>query len=195
MPSCRRAASGTGKRPYGRSRRLLLLAAFLLALLPWPGVLWGHNPTITKSQPLNGQSVCSGDIKKITAWFTGELDVKESTITVSGPAGILVQVPDPKAKDSDAKSSGPVESAVDLNNPDRNSLVAPLNAPLAPGGYTVKWKAVDTIDKLAEEGSFSFTVRESDCGITLPFWGFMGLGATGILLLGAGIALTRKRSP
>lgn len=180
----------------------MLLAAFLLALLPWPGVLWGHNPTITKSQPPNGQSVCSGDIKKVTAWFNGELSLKESSISVSGPAGILVQVPDPKAKDpyassvdADAKASGPVESAVDLNNPDRNSLVAPLKPPLAPGVYTVQWKAVDSIDKLPAEGGLSFTVKETGCGIALPLWGFMGLGATGILLLGAGIALTRRRSP
>lgn len=179
----------------------MLLAAFLLALLPWPGVLWGHNPTMTKSQPPNGQSVCSGDIKGVTAWFTGELDVKESAITVSGPAGILVQVPDPKATDpyassgdADAKSSGLAESAVDLNNPDRNSLVAPLRPPLALGVYTVKWKAVDNVDKLPAEGGLSFTVEETGCGIALPLWAFMGLGATGVLLLGAGIALTRRRS-
>lgn len=184
----------------GKIGRLSVLTASVLVLWLWPTTLWAHQPALERNDPPNGASVCPGDVKRVLARFSAELDVKQSSISVSGPAGLVVQVPskqgekDPYASSEDSGEPAAVESAVDLNNPERNSLVAPLEPPLAAGVYTASWKAVDTVDKLATEGSFSFTVREQGCGVAIPLWGFVGLGAAGVaVLLGAGRVVLRRR--
>jgi len=81
--------------------------------------------------------------REVTITFPGELDAEGSSITVSGPDG------------DDVTADG---AGVDLDNPDRNTLVAPLASDLPDGEYTVEWVALSLADGHETSGDFSFTV-------------------------------------
>lgn len=95
-----------------------------------------------ESDPADG-SVVRTPPEQVTVTFPGELDANGSSITVVGPDG----------KDITAESAG-----VDLDNPDRNTLVASLTGDLPDGEYTVEWVALSLADSHETSGDFSFTV-------------------------------------
>ena len=138
-----RGSTGQGKA----LRRLVALAVSLvaavgLAVIPTASVL-GHGK-LAKAEPAPGAKVTVAP-KVLRAWFSlsagEELDASRSTISVWNAAGKRVD---------DGKGG------VDLKDLDRRSMIARLN-PLAPGTYTIKWKAVSDPDGAVSQGSFRFT--------------------------------------
>ena len=80
---------------------------------------------------------------RVTAWFGRELDTRRSSLEVYDAAGYLME--------------GAL-GGVDLNDLDHASMIVRLPAPLPAGTYSVRWRAVDSVDGDATEGAFTFTV-------------------------------------
>lgn len=100
---------------------------------------------LARSDPPGG-SVVRTPPSRVTVTFPGELDANGSSITVAGPTG------------ADVTGAG---AGVDLDNPDRNTLVAPLAGDLSDGAYTVTWVALSLADGHETSGDFRFTVDPS----------------------------------
>ena len=98
-----------------------------------------HEETIT-SNPATDSTIPRPP-EQVTVTFTGEVEAEGSSIQVLGPDGETV-------------GDG---GTLDLNNADRNTLVASLPEGLGPGEYTVEWEAVDAEDGDEFAGSFTFT--------------------------------------
>jgi methionine-rich copper-binding protein CopC len=96
----------------------------------------------TTSDPPAGSSIHTMP-GQVTITFTGEVDPQGSSATVTDASGTEV--------DS-------AVGTVDLDNPDRNTIVIPMKPDLPDGTYTVNWTNVSGADGHEETGSFSFTV-------------------------------------
>lgn len=120
--------------------RWLAVAMVLVVALAAASAVAHEDPAV--SDPADG-SVVRTPPQKVTITFPGELDAEGSSITVRDPGG----------NDITADSAG-----VDLDNPDRNTLVAPLAGDLPDGEYTVEWVALSLADGHETSGDFSFTV-------------------------------------
>ncbi len=123
------------------SRRLVstTLAITLLILIATSGVS-GH-AKLVRAEPAPGTTVTAAP-QAIRAWFSDELDVRRSAISVW---------------DDHGRRADDGKGRVDLNDLDRKSMVAKLK-PVTPGRYTVKWRAVSADDLNVAEGTFQFTV-------------------------------------
>lgn len=120
-------------------RWLVVAMALVLALAAATAV--AHEDP-AESVPADG-SVVRTPPQEVTITFPGELDAEGSSIKVVGPDG----------QDITADNAG-----VNLDNPDRNTLVAPLTGDLPDGEYTVEWVALSLADGHETSGDFSFTV-------------------------------------
>ncbi|HMM43394.1 MAG TPA: copper resistance protein CopC [Thermomicrobiales bacterium] len=122
-----------------RFRWLVVAMALVLALAAATAV--AHEDP-AESVPADG-SVVRTPPQEVTITFPGELDANGSSIKVVGPGG------------DDVTADG---AGVNLDNPDRNTLVAPLAGDLPDGEYTVEWVALSLADGHETSGDFSFTV-------------------------------------
>jgi methionine-rich copper-binding protein CopC len=96
---------------------------------------------LVRAEPAPGSTVTAAPVA-VRAWFTDELDVRRSTISVWDGQGRRLD-----------KGNG----GVDLNDLDRKSLATTLKRAGA-GTYRVKWRAVSADDLNVAEGEFRFTV-------------------------------------
>lgn len=122
-----------------RFRWLAVMVTLALALVA--GTAVAHEDP-AQSDPAGG-SVVNTLPEQITITFPGELDAEGSSITIRDPDG------------NDVTSD---DAGVDLDNPDRNTLVAPLDGDLPDGEYSVEWVALSLSDGHETSGEFSFTV-------------------------------------
>lgn len=122
-----------------RFRLLVFTMALVLALV---AATTAAHEDAAKSDPADG-SVIRTLPQHVTITFPGELDANGSSITIVGPDG------------NNIAATG---AGVDLDNPDRNTLVMPLDGALPDGTYTVEWVALSLSDGHETSGSFSFTV-------------------------------------
>ncbi len=129
-----------------RGRRILLsMVVLLMSVLVQRATVMAHAKFL-RSAPAAGSTVKAAP-KVVRVWFTlaaasEELDPKRSTLSVWDSRGRRVD---------DGKGG------VDLNDLDRKSMLVNVK-PLAPGTYTVRWKAVSTPDLEATQGAFLFTI-------------------------------------
>jgi methionine-rich copper-binding protein CopC len=94
------------------------------------------------SDPPAGSSIHTMP-EQVTITFTGEIDPQGSSATVSDASGTEVNS---------------AVGSVDLENPDRNTIIIPMKPDLPNGTYTVNWTNVSGADGHEETGSFSFMV-------------------------------------
>jgi copper resistance protein C len=120
------------------------IAISLVVMALWSTVAAAHETVVTESSPADG-AILAASPAQVVARFSEELDTKESTIRVLDAAG--KQVSDGNGK-------------VDLDDPDHQSMIAVLPAPLPQGAYTVQWHAV-LADGDASDGTLTFTVKAS----------------------------------
>lgn len=121
---------------------MLLLCAAVVAVtaLARADAVSAH-AKLVRAQPAPGSTVKKAPAL-VRLWFDDELDPKHSTVSVW----------DRRARRVDDGKGG-----VDLDDMDRRSMIARLR-PLAPGVYTVRWKAVSADDRFLAQGTFRFTV-------------------------------------
>ena len=122
--------------------RFQWLAAILTLILALSAATVLAHEAPARSNPADG-SVIPTAPAQITITFPGELDATGSSIRVLDP---------------DGKDITPGSAGLDLENPDRNMLVAPLAGDLPNGRYTVDWVALSLADGHKTTGDFSFTV-------------------------------------
>jgi copper resistance protein C len=120
------------------------MAISLVVMALWSTVAAAHETVVTESSPADG-AILAASPAQVVARFSEELDTKESTIRVLDAAG---------------KQFSDGNGKVDLDDPDHQSMIAVLPAPLPQGAYTVQWHAV-LVDGDASDGTFTFTVRAS----------------------------------
>ena len=125
----------------GDSSRILWTAGLLGALIAVAAHPALAHPKLIKAQPAKG-AILKKVPMKVQLWFQEELDTKLSTFTVLNQSN-------ERMDNGDAK----------VNLDDRKMMEGSVKA-LAPGTYTVKWKAVADDDKGVTEGTFRFRVRE-----------------------------------
>ena len=119
---------------------LTIVAAFALAMLAVSPVsahidLQGAEPPV--------DAVVGVAPAQVIALFSGEVAEAGSTLTVAGPDGQPVDNGDGR---------------LDLNDPDRRTVMATLRADLPAGVYTVTYSAVPADGHEAAAGSYTFTV-------------------------------------
>lgn len=115
--------------------------AALLLLIIYVTRVAAHTITVVHSDPA-ADAVVAGQLTQVMAQFDEELATKRSTMQVLAANGQPV-------------SEG--NGAVDLNDPDHQTLIAHLPTPLPNGAYTVQWHVVLT-DGDVSDGQFRFTV-------------------------------------
>lgn len=125
----------------GGSSRIIWTAGLLGALIAVAAPPALAHPKLVKAQPAKG-AILKKAPTRIQLWFHEELDTKQSTFTVLNQSN-------ERMDNGDAK----------VNLDDRKMMEGSVKA-LAPGVYTVKWKAVADDDKGVTEGTFRFWVRE-----------------------------------
>src|SRR5439155_1690631 len=79
--------------------------------------------------------------RQLRLWFSEGIEPAFSSVALFGPAGRAVP-------------AGPLS----LDPKDRAQVVVPINAPLAPGTYRVRW-AVVSVDTHRTQGDYAFTVK------------------------------------
>lgn len=114
--------------------------AVLTSVVLMAGPALAH-PKLVKAQPAKGASLKKAPAK-IQLWFHEELDTKLSTFTVHN-------------QKNDRMDTGDVKVTLD----DRTLMEGSVGR-LAPGRYTVRWKAAGDDDKVVVEGTLTFRVRE-----------------------------------
>ena len=125
----------------GRCSQIIWTAGLLGALIAVAAPPALAHPKLVKAQPAKG-AILKKAPTRIQLWFHEELDTKQSTFTVLNQSN-------ERMDNGDAK----------VNLDDRKMMESSVKA-LAPGVYTVKWKAVADDDKGVTEGTFRFRVRE-----------------------------------
>jgi methionine-rich copper-binding protein CopC len=157
-------------------RRWAAALSLVGALLALPAVAAAHAELVA-SDPAAG-AVLSVAPSAVELTFDGELDPDGSGFTVLGPSGGLVGA-----------------GEVDLQVAERNVLSGDVDA-TADGAYEVRWTAV-SIDGHAEEGSLAFSVGTEAAAPNTALPGPIDARPVGILLivLGAGLAIARRRAP
>lgn len=118
---------------------LLMLALTTIAFVP---VAFAHAEPKECTPPIDGTVATTPD--KVVCTMTQALDAKQSKLEVFDAEGVQVDKGD---------------SAVDLNNPDRNVISVSLDTTkMKDGVYTVKWETFSTDDNEEANGEFKFTV-------------------------------------
>ncbi len=107
-----------------------------LALLAAPPAF--AHAHLENSTPAAGTTVAAPAELRLA--FSEGVEPRVSKVALTGPGG--------------AVALG--AASVEASHPD--VLVVPIAKPLAPGAYTVKWRAV-SVDSHATQGSFAFTVK------------------------------------
>lgn len=118
--------------------------SFLLAVIwlaSWVLSTLAHEAQLLESSPANG-AILDDAPQQVSARFSEELVFEESWIRVLNSEGAPVDNGD---------------GGVDLNNPDRDTLLATLPDSLPEGVYTVEWHVV-LLDGDATKGAFTFTI-------------------------------------
>lgn len=115
------------------------LAAFCLA--SWVASVSAHEAQLVESSPGNGD-ILEAAPQQISARFSEEIVYEESWLKVLNSAGEQVDNGD---------------GGVDLNNPERDSLLATMPASLPDDVYTVEWQVM-LLDGDVTEGAFTFTL-------------------------------------
>jgi copper resistance protein C len=121
--------------PQKRSIAPFLLLLFLAVSAP---LAFAHSHPVSMDPAVN-QTTPPPD--KVTMHFSGDLEPKFSSITVSDAAGHVVNKDASVVSSSDAK------------------LMTVALPPLAGGVYTVHWVAV-SVDSHRTQGEYNFTVKE-----------------------------------
>ncbi|HEX7759437.1 MAG TPA: copper homeostasis periplasmic binding protein CopC [Caulobacteraceae bacterium] len=98
------------------------------------------HPKLLSASPAPGGSI-AGSPREIRLSFSEAVYPRLSAVTLSNRAGAVVK-------------TGRVNTAAGNSR----QVVAPINAPLAPGRYHVAWRAVST-DTHHVQGQFDFTVK------------------------------------
>lgn len=112
-----------------------IVAAFAFACATGSAFAHAH---LEKATPAAGATVSAPSAIRLE--FSEDIEPKFSGLTLTGPGG--------------AASLGTATLA-----PGRaDTLVVPVEKPLAPGAYTVKWRALSA-DSHKTQGAFSFTVK------------------------------------
>jgi methionine-rich copper-binding protein CopC len=94
---------------------------------------------LEKAMPPVGGTVASASEIRLT--FSEGVEPKFTKVTLTGPGG------------ANAPLGAPTVEAGD-----QRVLIVPITKPLAPGAYTVHWRAV-SVDTHHTQGSFQFTVK------------------------------------
>lgn len=119
---------------------LLILAFASIASMP---VAHAHAEPEECTPPIDGTVETAPE--KVVCTTTQAMDPKQSKLEVFDASGTQVDTG---------------HSAVDLNNPDRNTISVSLNpAKMKDGVYTVKWETFSTEDNEDASGEFKFTVK------------------------------------
>ncbi|RBP09724.1 hypothetical protein DFR50_12169 [Roseiarcus fermentans] len=118
-------------------RNTLLTIATSLAFAFAASPAFAH-AQLERSSPPVGGTVSSPS--QIRLEFSEGVEPKFSGVTLSGPGG-----------------SAPLGAAA-VEAGHQNVLIVPVAKPLAPGDYTVKWRAV-SVDTHHTQGTFAFTVK------------------------------------
>src|SRR5574337_510099 len=116
----------------------VLLALPLLLLVA--GSVLAH-ARLVKSDPAAGTTLTTAP-KEVVLWFNEELDTRQSTITVTNAAGVVVDLGNTK-----------------VNLDDRMQMSVGVRSPLANGVFLVRWHAVTPDDNGVSEGEFRFTLN------------------------------------
>ena len=111
--------------------------AFLVPGLLAAGSAFAH-AHLEASTPPAGATVASP--AEIRLAFSEAVEPKFSGLTTTGPGGEVTLG----------------AASIEAGHP--NALIVPIAKTLAPGVYTVKWRAVST-DTHRTQGSFTFTVK------------------------------------
>ena len=125
-------------RPRRPVAAVAVAAAWLLISLILPAVALGHAELATMT-PADKASVPPPT--EIVGTFTENLDISASSFTVVNGGGSVL-----------AKGG-----AVDAGDP-KTMRLALTGAPLAPGGYTIRWTSKSALDGDIARGTTSFTV-------------------------------------
>jgi len=138
-----------------REKRTLLVALMVVfGVFVWHESAAGH-AKLLRAEPTPGTTVAAAP-KVVRLEFrlspNEELDVQRSTVSVWDSHGRRVD---------DGKGG------VDLNDLGRRTMIARLK-PIAPGTYTVRWKAVSSPDLDVAQGSYKFTVAAAMGSMKLP---------------------------
>ncbi len=133
-------------------RIFLLLGAVMMMLalgsIVFTPVALAHAEPKECTPPIDGTVATAPG--KVVCTTTQALDAKQSKLEVFDSAGVQVDKGD---------------SAVDLNNPDRNVISVSLDVTkMKDGVYTVKWESFSTDDNEEANGEFKFTVRSGSAG-------------------------------
>lgn len=117
----------------GRWTGPVAVAALLLA-----ATAWAH-PKLVRSRPAANAHLTRPP-EKVQVWFHEELDTKGSRLSVVSERGEQVDRNDSKVSLDD------------------RTLIEVTLKPLAPGRYTVRWRAMADDDKAVTQGQFAFRV-------------------------------------
>ena len=118
--------------------RILQIVTCVLLVIALPPAVEAH-ALLDRAEPRVG-SVVSKPPSVIRLTFTGGLEPRFCRVVVTGPSGF-----------GGAGPARPVPG-------DAASLAVDLHAPVPPGTYTVRWRAL-SVDTHVTEGDFSFQVR------------------------------------
>ncbi len=129
----------------GRKLLAIITAAMVIGLTQGSEV--SAHANLVRAEPAPGGKVKTAP-KVVRAWFDDELDPKGSSVSVL---------------DSHGKRVDSGKGGVDPKDKTRKSMIVRLKR-LAPGTYTVKWKAFTADDNKTTEGTFRFTVASSTSG-------------------------------
>jgi methionine-rich copper-binding protein CopC len=162
------------------ARRILSVAALTLILsLSLASVAFAHAEFVSAVPAPN--STVSGAPSAVKATYSEAIDPKGASITVTGPSGTRVDAND---------------GHVDLNNPDRTTMLVTLKSGLPAGKYTVHWTTL-ALDGDSLSDTFVFTIAAKPAAVTpsLPRTGGLPVEVPvvgGLALAAAGLALRRR---
>jgi methionine-rich copper-binding protein CopC len=122
-------------------RHAVVTAAGFVTLMLVAAAAWGH-AKLLRAVPAPGSTIARAPTV-VQVWFNDELDPARSGISVWNA----------RAQRVDDGRGG-----VDLTDLDRKSMKVGLK-PIAPGGYTVRWRAVSADDLFVSTGTFTFILR------------------------------------
>lgn len=142
------SAAHTGQCWRPQRRRLIAFAAIAIAVLAMFGPATTPNAlahsALFHSDPVPGDSL-SESPPAITLWFTRDVDLASSRVTIVGADGV-------------ARSTGRLEMIGTSSAP---AIRVPLNDVLSRGSYTVVYDVVSAVDGHASSGHFTFTVGDA----------------------------------
>ena len=158
-------------------RRLLIAGVAASALVVILAAVAIAHAEFGSSVP-SPKSVVSSVPAVVKVVYTEGVNPKGSSITVVGPNGSRVDTGD---------------GHVDLNDPDRKTMLVSVKSGSGPGTYTVNWTTVSADDGDSASGSFTFQVATTATG--LPRTGGIPIAPVvlaGLGILGAGVVLRRR---